>query len=460
MTHVKKITNYKGKKVAILGFGIEGESACHFLLSQGAYITVFDKKKEAAFEAKTLQAFTTKGVEFVFSDTWDIKDYDVIVRSPGIPLSNPDIIDAQAAKKEVTSNTKIFFERCQGKIIGVTGTKGKGTTSTLIYEMLKKSGKKVFLGGNIGNSPLTFLHEVTADSFVVLELSSFQLLDLTMSPHIAVLLMIVPEHMDYHASIEEYVNAKRNLIAFQTPDDYAVLNKDYLPSRESDIYTDATVFQITREGDIEENGCFIADEKIYFKEHGELEEVVSVSDIYLPGRHNLDNVMASVCVASLLGVEKSDIRYVLKEFKGLPHRLELVGRIKGVSYYDDSFSTTPETAMAAIEAFDNPKILILGGSSKNSDFSSLGQLINTSVTIKAIIGIGVEWPQIKATLHNPPFQIIEGCTNMEEIIQAATSIGELGDVVLLSPACASFDMFKNYKDRGDQFKEEVKKRIH
>lgn len=419
--------DFKGKKIAVLGKGIEGESSAEFLEKQGADVTVFDE------------------------DSWsELDSFNLIVRSPGIKL---DALEKY--KEKVTSQTKIFFDLCPATIIGVTGTKGKGTTSSLIYEMLKIQYPDVYLGGNIGVPPLSFLDKLTAGSIVVLELSSFQLIDLDKSPHISVMLMTTQEHLNWHKDIYEYIDAKRNILKFQTERDFAVLNKDYPATRESDVYTDAHVFYVSREGEVVE-GAFIKDDKVIFTRGGVEEEIIDTEDILLPGKHNLENICAAVTAAILAGAGRKNIAQVLKTFKGLEHRLELVGEYGGVRYYDDSFSTTPETAIAAIEAFEDPEILILGGSSKNSDFKNLGEVIFDKPNIKAIIGIGQEWERIKKEIKTERIQLIEGCKTMIEVIQEVTRIAEPGDVVLLTPACASFGMFKNYKDRGEQFKKEVK----
>jgi UDP-N-acetylmuramoylalanine--D-glutamate ligase len=325
--------------------------------------------------------------------------------------------------------------------------------------MLKESGKDVYLGGNIGVAPLTFLDKLSSDSWVVLELSSFQLLDLHKSPHIAVMLMITSEHMDYHQSNEEYIDAKRNLVRFQTAEDFAIINRDYPASHESDIYTDAQIYLVSRERETD-NASFVVGDKVIVRKNGSDDVILTTGEILLPGKHNLENVSAAVMAAKLAEVGDKYIVTVLKRFKGLAHRLELVREIDGAAYYDDSFSTTPETAIAAIEAFPNPKILILGGSSKGSDFTQLGKVLRVSESIKAIIGIGDEWETIKAELDTTnvkkPILLIEGAQSMQTAVKAAAKLARSGDVVLLSPACASFGMFKNYKDRGDQFQKEVK----
>jgi len=466
---------FQNKKIAILGFGIEGISSAKFLLENGAIVEVRDRRELSDLDEKEVEILKKQGAKFTVGDNYlnNLSDFDYILRSPGIHKNTPELLEAAKKGVVITSQTNIFFDLCPCPIIGVTGTKGKGTTSTLVYEILKKEKRDVYLGGNIGNPPFSFLQSLNSDSQVVLELSSFQLQDLKKSssdakdmegkPHIAVMLMTVPEHLDYHSNVEEYIEAKRNIFRFQTSSDFAILNIDYPPTRESDLFTDAQIYHVSRVGEVDQ-GCFVklasqqgGNDAVWLKMNGKTEKVIEIKDVKLPGKHNLENICAAILAAILAGARMKSIVAVLKDFSGLPHRLELVATVGGVKYYDDSFSTTPQTAIAAIEAFMDPKILILGGSSKKSDFEELGRIISESNSIKAIIGIGEEWEQIKSHISNSKIEIIEGCKNMQEIVKKASEIGELGDVVLLSPACASFGMFANYKDRGEQFKVEVKK---
>jgi UDP-N-acetylmuramoylalanine--D-glutamate ligase len=431
------MNDFKNKKIAVIGEGTEGKSSAKFLQSKGADVTILDQKQGKDY---------LQGLEA----------YDLVVRSPGVQL---EILEKYVSKNKITSQIKLFFDLCPCQIVGVTGTKGKGTTSSLIYEMLKKQGENVYLGGNIGLPPLEFLDKLNTQSKVVLELSSFQLIDLKKSPHIAVMLMVTSEHLDYHGSVEEYIDAKRNILRGQTEKDFAILNRDYPATNESDILTKGKVIHVSRERGVLEEGCFVKKGKVVLRVKDKEISVINTKDILLPGKHNWENICAAVMTAYLAGVSMQNIASVLKTFKGLEHRLELVATVNGVRYYDDSFSTTPETAIAAIEAFKEPEILILGGSSKNSDFFELGQVISKAKNIKAIIGIGIEWPRIKEQIakSDKPISVIEGAKDMQTIVQAASKIAQKGDVVLLTPACASFDMFKNYKDRGEQFKKEVGK---
>ena len=455
--------SFKNKKTAVIGIGVEGISSAKFLLEKGVSVSILDKKTKDQVDKEYLRQVKKLGAKLILGEKYlkDLSQFSFIVRSPGVKLSTSEIKEVIASGANVTSQTKIFFDLVPCQIIGVTGTKGKGTTSSLIYEMLKLSGKDAYLGGNIGLPPLDFLDKLNEQSVAVLELSSFQLQDLKKSPHIGVMLMTTSEHLDYHKDLPEYIESKRNLLRFQDKEDFAIINKDYVASRESDILTNGGIFQISREDEVSQ-GCYVKDGKViisfaYGAFNKKTVDIVKTSDILLPGEHNFENVCAAVMAAYLAGVTKQNIAQVLKTFKGLEHRLELVREVKGVRYYDDSFSTTPETAIAAIKAFKEPEILILGGSSKRSDFKHLGEVILNASNIKAIIGIGEEWIRIKFELPNSKIPVVEGCRNMKEIVKEAIKLAEKGDVVLLSPACASFGMFKNYKDRGNKFKEEVGK---
>jgi UDP-N-acetylmuramoylalanine--D-glutamate ligase len=456
--------NFKGKKVAVLGAAVEGLSLARFLVKKGAVITICDKKDR--LPAETI----VKGVEYRLGQNYlnNLTDFEVIFRSPGIPYFTPEIQAAQKAGVEISSQTKLFFDLCPCQIIGVTGTKGKGTTATLIYEILKTCNlplatcrPNVYLAGNIGTPAIELLEKLKPNDIVVLELSSFQLQDLHKSPHIAVVLNITQDHLDYHKDREEYINAKLPIINYQLPNDFAVINSDYETSRLFGKKTKAQVYEFSRKGEIG-RGCYVNQGEIIWKNGNQETLVVKTCNLTLRGEHNWENVCAAACAAILCGANPSEIGKTIASFKGLEHRLEFVAEIEGVRYYNDSFATTPETSIAAIRAFSEPKIVILGGSDKGSDYSELAKEI-VNANVKAVILIGAVAGKIKNAILNSELEtrssklaIVEDCANMAEIIKAAKSISTKGDVVLLSPACASFGMFENYKDRGNQFKEEIK----
>ncbi|OGE11146.1 UDP-N-acetylmuramoylalanine--D-glutamate ligase [Candidatus Curtissbacteria bacterium RIFCSPLOWO2_01_FULL_42_26] len=440
----------KTETVAIIGFGQEGVCAANYF--RGARILIYDDKPRQDIDPLLFKKLKTQ-VTFYFKKAIDTK-VDLIIRSPGVKPDHPQIESLLHEGAKQTTPTKIFFQKCPAKIIGVTGTKGKGTTATLIYEMLKKQYKDIFLAGNIGIPMLQILPEITRESLVVLELSSFQLVDLKASPHVAVVLMITTEHLDWHTSTDEYRQAKLSIVKYQKAGDFAVINQDFAVSKNYATSTKAKVYYFSTKSDA--NGTFIKNSYLISRIGGE-QEVCNVHDILLPGAHNLQNAIAAVSVVKILGVKNQNIVKVLRTFKGLKHRLQLVKVINGIKYYNDSFSTTPETTIAAIEAFKSPKILILGGSSKKSDFSIMGQKIKRDKSIKAVILIGDEAPRIRKAISGFSGSTIGGAENMTQIVKSAAQISQTGDVVILSPACASFGMFKNYEDRGEQFIQEVNK---
>lgn len=458
--------NLKNKKIMVLGLSIEGRETVKYLLSQNLKVVACDQKETLPKEL--LQELKNPNLTLLLGKNYldHITDYEVIFRSPGIPLWYPLIIEAKNKGAIITSLTKLFFDLCLCPIIGVTGTKGKGTTVSLIGEILKKGNKNVFVGGNIGMPLINELPQMNKNSIVVLELSSFQLEDLEKSPRIAVILNITSDHLaststenpNYHKSQEDYLQAKKNLVLYQNKDDYAVINYDYSACRDLEKNTKADVWHFSKTHEIAK-GAYVHEGKIYLRQDNAVYFICETKDLLLKGEHNLENVTAAITASYLGGASLESIQKGVLSFKGLEHRLELVAKVMGVNYYNDSFSTTPETAIAAIRAFPEPKIIILGGSDKGSDYTELGREIAHS-NIKAIILIGLMTEKIEQAIMSAggtKAKIIKGLRNMKDIVETCTKESQPGDVVLLSPACASFDMFNNYKDRGEQFKHEVEK---
>jgi UDP-N-acetylmuramoylalanine--D-glutamate ligase len=448
--------NLQNKLVAVLGYGIEGKAVTKYLLQHGISPVLFDAKPWSNWSVDDQEKIKALGVNFIFGEDYlkELKGFDVIFRSPGVKLS--DLKDKLSTNAILTSQTKWFFEYCPAKIIGVTGTKGKGTTCALIYEILKADGKNAYLTGNIGQvQPLEILDNLKAEDFIVYELSSFQLQDLTQSPHIAVVLMVTSEHLDYHKNLEEYVNAKANIAKFQTKDDFLIYNVDYSNSVKIAEQSSGTKLRISAK-QFEYPGCSVFSGWVTMGDlKGVNYPVIETSKLQLKGAHNWENICAAMEAAYFAGCENEVAESVTKNFKGLEHRLELVTEKNGIKFYNDSFSTTPETAIAAMKAFSEPEILILGGSSKKSNFENLGKIIINSTNLKTIILIGQETNRIKDAINQAGFfsgKILDGAINMKEIFQQIQSVATKGDVVILSPACASFGMFTDYKDRGNQFK--------
>lgn len=462
---------FREKLIAVVGTGVEGISSARFLKSVGAFVTLLDQKTEQELDPEIVLQAKALEIPVVWKSDFlnEIKRFEIVVRTPGIRPDVPEFLAAGARGIQVTSNTKIFFDLCPSPIIGVTGTKGKGTTATLIYQILRRAGMNASLGGNIGTPALDLLNNLTRDSLVVLELSSFQLFDLEKSPHIAVILMVTNDHLDWHKDHEEYKNAKFNIMKYQNPGNFAVINVDYDVSKEFLNLGQAKKIQVSTREELN-NGVFLANEGIYRRIGVAAERVMPIADVGLVGKHNLENVVAAVGVATALNINVSQIAQAVKEFKGLENRLEFVREASGVKYYNDSFSTTPETAIAALKSFTQPEVLILGGSDKGSDYTELGKEIVAAKNIKAVILIGQMGPKIKEAIQKAGMpaeasakvgefkgEFRENAKDMTEIISQVKEVAKEGDVVLFSPACASFGMFKNYKQRGQQFKVEVNK---
>jgi len=438
--------------VAIVGYGVEGQSAYRYWVKQHADITICDQNESIEVPDGVATQLGSKYLD-------NLKRFDVIMRTAGmqprlILEKNPGVED------KITTVIDEFMRVCPAPIIGVTGTKGKGTTSTLIHKVLQASGKTSHLGGNIGHSPLDFLSEVRKDHWVVLELSSFQLEDARHSPHIAVCLMMVPEHLNWHADFEEYKAAKANIFRFQDIDDIAVYN--VLSPASRDIATLSPARTVLAYGvpgagkqlirtDV---AAFTRRGVIYFGEH----TICRVGEVGLIGHHNLENICAAVAATwTPTGGNVAAIRQIVTSFSGLEHRLEFIRSLDGVRYFNDSFSTTPETAIAAINAFEEPKVLIVGGSDKGIPFDTLAESI-ANHNIRHVLAIGVMGKVIADLLRKRGFEAVttEGLPDMATIVKTAQKLGKTGDIVLLSPGCASFDMFKDYKDRAYQFKAAVK----
>lgn len=447
------IQDLQGKLVAVLGYGVEGKAVTTYLMKHGITPVLFDQKPWQDWAEVDQNAIKSLGINFIFGPEYlkELKGFDVAFRSPGVRLvdipKNNQLI--------ITSQTKWFFEHCPAKIVGVTGTKGKGTTCSLIHEVLSAAKIKNYLTGNIGQQqPFEILDQLTSDDIVVYELSSFQLQDLTQSPHIGVVLMVTEEHLDYHADQKEYVSAKEAIVKYQTSADYAVINQDYPNSLKIGQFGAGQKYFFSRKTELEQ-GCFVQDENLIIKNIKGKKFQLPIANFQLKGAHNWENISAAVMVSLLAGADEESIKTEVSKFKGLEHRLEFVAEKNGIKFYNDSFSTTPETAIAAINSFTEPLIVILGGSSKNSNFSELGKTVMEHKNIKAIILIGQEAGRIKQTIGNIEFKILEGAQSMADIFEQIQSLSKPGEVVLLSPACASFGMFKNYKDRGEQFKQAV-----
>jgi UDP-N-acetylmuramoylalanine--D-glutamate ligase len=429
-------------KVAILGYGEQGRSAYEYWSALGYEVTICDRNEK-------IEVPKTAAARLGDNHLKNLDVFDLIVRSPIVHpekivvANNPDILN------KVTTVTNEFFRVSPSKnIIGVTGTKGKGTTTTLISMMLETAGKRVHIAGNIGLPPLDLLKEnIQPEDWIVLELANFQLIDIQFSPAIAICLMVVPEHLDWHEDKEEYFIAKQQLFEYQESKDIAIY---YAASPVSKRIASASHGKLVPY--MEYPGAEIVNEEVVIGGQA----ICKTSEVKLPGRHNLQNICAALTAFWQVAQDAEAARKVIKTFAGMEHRLELVREVNGVKYYDDSFGTTPETAIVAIEAFKQPKIVILGGSDKGSSYSELAKTIKNT-NVKKVILIGKMGNKIRSELEKVGFSEYEmGGVTMNQIVMQAQKFADSGDIVLLSTGCASFDMFKNYKDRADKFVKAVK----
>lgn len=425
--------------IALAGFDTEGRASYDYFRARGDKITICDQNASLAIPEDTDAQLGPHYLD-------DLGQFDLIVRTPG--LHPKKILEKNPhATKKITSGTNEFFKVCPTKnIIGVTGTKGKGTTSSLIMKMLEAAGKRVHLGGNIGVPALSLLPDIKKDDWVVLELSSFQLMDLQHSPPIGVCLMVVSEHLDWHVNFDEYVGAKQNLFSHQSKEAFAIYYAENETSKKI-----AAASKGRKLPYFASPGAYI--EGGFIKINNQI--ICQTNEMRLPGEHNLQNVCAAITAVWQVAQDKEAIQGVIKSFTGLPHRLEFVREVNGVSYYDDSFGTTPETAIVAIQAFTEPKIVILGGSDKGASYDELAQVVAKG-SVKLAIVIGDTGPKIKAALGAADYlTVLDGATDMQEIVAKAQEYADPGDIVLLSTGSASFGLFKDYKDRGEQFKQAV-----
>lgn len=443
-------------RIAVVGYGVEGRSLAKYFRRHHNEVTVCDVNKiVVGYESGA-------GMHFRLGPNYldRLDQFDLVFRSPGIPYIKKEF---QAVRSKLTSLTKYFFEKCPCPIIGVTGTKGKGTVATLIFEMLKAAPRnkrqRVFLGGNIGASPLDFLDELSPKDVVVLELSSFQLQDLGQSPHVAVVLGIVPDHLDHHADMEEYIEAKKNIVRFLGTNDFAVFDIDNPVAAGFARETKAKVLQVSIEKTVGAGG-FLKIGSLIIKK-GNTGIIAGQQDqIFLLGQHNIKNLLAAAVAADALGVPVSAISKVVREFRGLPHRLEFVGETAGVRFYNDSASTNPYTTIAALKSFASPIVLIVGGSDKNTDFGPLATELVVNPNVKTVVLMGETKQKIEQAIDKAladaggrknPLELIFA-DSYPEAFMVLRAVAQSGDTVLLSPACASFDMFANFKERGDVFR--------
>ena len=443
----------KNKRVLVVGLGKSGLAAAQFLKARGARVTVSDARPATLIAE--LSDLLDQGfmVEAGSHGLLTFRRQDLIVVSPGVPMSTPVLKQVRAMGAHIIGELELGVEFLRGEVIGVTGSNGKTTTTTLLGEILKAAGKPTLVGGNIGLPVTAMVAESTPESWSVIEVSSFQLETVeTFRPRVAVVLNITPDHLDRHGDFATYAAAKARITEFQTAEDFLVLNGENKETQMVAAKTKAQIYWFSARRPIKQ-GAFVHGESILFipREGAKAEPVMPVAEISLAGAHNVENVLAAVCAARLAGVESETIRSAVREFKAVEHRLEFVRDVAGVRYYNDSKATNVDATMKAMEAFDGGIHLIMGGKDKDSDYRVMAALVRERV--KTVITIGSAAEKIARQLDG--VVKIEAAETLARAVAFAHDTAVAGETVLLAPACSSFDQFENYEQRGRVFKELV-----
>jgi len=449
----------RGKRVAVVGAGISNVPLIEDLLAAGVETSVRDRRTYDKLGA-VAGRFESLGAKLRLGDgyLWELSE-DIIFRTPGLMPSNPELTKAVERGALLTSEMELFFDVCPCKIIAVTGSDGKTTTTSIIAELLRNEGRTVHLGGNIGTPLLSKADDMQPDDIAVIELSSFQLITMRKSPGVAVVTNLAPNHLDIHRDMDEYIGAKRNIFMHQDHSDMAVFNFDNEHTRDyAQCATGEVVFFSSHEK--VGNGVFLDCGTIFKANDGRREALIQADDIALPGVHNIENYMAAfAAVRGLVG--RAAMIETARTFRGVPHRIELVRELRGVRYYNDSIASSPTRTIAGLRAFDKKVVLIAGGKDKGVAFDKLGAEIVSRV--KTLVLTGLTAKQIQGTVVNAPGydgtpEIVLRDDFTDAVLTASASARE-GDVVLLSPACTSFDRFNNFEERGDTFREIVNKLV-
>jgi UDP-N-acetylmuramoylalanine--D-glutamate ligase len=442
----------KDKRVLVVGLGKSGVASALFLKERGARVTVSDTKSpEQLREEIPLLLDQGIAVETGGHGERTFRGQDLIVVSPGVPVDAPPLVQARAAGEPVVGEIELAAQNLQGPIVAITGSNGKTTTTSLTGEILAAGGLPVVVGGNIGTPAISLVAQAVRDTVAVLEVSSFQLETIqTFRPKLAIILNITPDHLDRHRSFQTYVDAKARIFENQQSSDFAVLNEDDPTCRTLGDRTRAQVVWFSRKKEVQ-NGAYVADGRIWFRDGAGQREIMLVSEIPLKGAHNVENVLAGVCAGALLGCEPGKIREAIRSFKAVEHRLEYVATIKGVEYFNDSKATNVDATIKALESFPKNIHLILGGKDKGSDYTVLNDLLRERVKKVYTIGAAAE----KIASHIKGTVEIVHAETLENAIRRASTVAQPGDIVLLAPACASFDQFQSYNHRGRVFKEVV-----
>lgn len=448
----------KGKRAALVGVGVSHRRLAGILAEKGAKVTVLDRREKDALK-DAYEELSGKGVAFRLGERYleNLTDFDFILRTPGMKYHLPELEEARRKGVAVTSEMELFFDLCPAPVIAVTGSDGKTTTTSVIAEMLRAEGKTVHLGGNIGRALLPEIEKIRPEDFAVVELSSFQLISMRKSPKVAVVTNVAPNHLDMHKDMQEYIDAKKNIFLHQNAFSRTVLNLDNdITAAFSEEVRGQAVFFSRKQAP--ENGAYLnAQGIICYNENGRTSEIMPQETIRIPGTHNVENYLAAI--SAVWGYVFSEtIIKVAREFGGVEHRIEFVRELDGVKYYNDSIATSPTRTIAGLRSFRQKMIIIAGGYDKHIPFEPLVPVLLERVKVLVLTGDTAQ--KIEETIRKSPDYTPEALTilhaeTMEEAVQKARESAGGGDVVSLSPACASFDRYPNFEARGRHYKEIV-----
>jgi UDP-N-acetylmuramoylalanine--D-glutamate ligase len=441
------------KRVLVVGLGKSGVASALFLKSKGARVTVSDAKPQDQLKDE-IPILLDQGIAVETGGHGErtFGDQDLIVVSPGVPTDASPLVQARALGGNIIGEIELASQFFPGRIVAITGSNGKTTTTSLAGEIVTAGGFRTAVGGNIGTPAISLVEGATADTIAVWEVSSFQLETIqTFRPRIAVVLNVTPDHLDRHHTFAAYTDAKARIFENQQPEDFAVLNADDRTCVELASRSRAQIVWFSRTKEVQQGG-FIHDGHIFFRDHSGQHEIMLVSEIPLKGAHNVENALAAICVGALLQCEPDRIRKAVRDFKAVEHRLEHVATIRGVEYFNDSKATNVDATIKALESFPANIHLILGGKDKGSDYTLLNDLLRQRV--ERVYTIGAAAAKIESQIRGAAE--IDHAETLEIAVKHAAEVAKPGDIVLLAPACASFDQFRNYEHRGKVFKEVVK----
>jgi len=441
-----------GKRVLVVGLGKSGVASALFLKAHGARVTVSDTKSGDELRDE-IPVLLDHGITVETGGHGErtFHGQDLIVVSPGVPVDAPPLVQARTLGETVIGEIELASQFLPGPIVAITGSNGKTTTTALTGEIMTATGFPALVGGNIGTPAISLVERALSETVIVLEVSSFQLETIqSFRPKVAVVLNVTPDHLDRHRTFEVYADAKARIFDNQQASDFAVLNADDPTCVAMAARTRAQIFWFSRQKEVQQ-GAWVRDGNIFFRDASGQKEILQVSEIPLKGAHNLENVLAAVCAGVLMGCAPERIRQAVRDFKAVEHRLEFVATVRGVDYYNDSKATNVDASIKALESFPANIHLILGGKDKGSDYTVLNDLLRQRV--KRVYTIGAAAAKIESQIKG--VEIVHAET-LENAIRKANAAAQPGDVVLLAPACASFDQFKNYEQRGKVFKDVVR----